>query len=78
MYVTLKPVKTVFGLVQETAREYSVTLLKTSSVGGSGPEKRKQGDILLITSILIVHHVFSACYYNVKIMHNHVIFITNQ
>ncbi len=44
VYVTLKPENVVFGLVQETVREYSVTLLKTISVAGSGPGERKQGD----------------------------------
>lgn len=42
MYVTLKPVNMVFGLVQETVREDSVTLLKTSSVGFSGPGNRNK------------------------------------
>ena len=37
----LKPVSVAFGLVQETAREDSVTLLNTSSVAGSGPGVRK-------------------------------------
>lgn len=42
MYVTVKPVNVVFGLFQETVTEDSVTLLKTSSVGGSGPGRRNK------------------------------------
>lgn len=40
MYVTLNPAKAPLGLVQETAREDSVTLLKTISVAGSGPGEK--------------------------------------
>lgn len=40
VYVILKPANVVFGLDQETVSEDSVTLLKTISVGGSGPDKR--------------------------------------
>lgn len=46
VYVTLKPVNVVFGLDQETLRETSVTLLKTISVAGSGPSKRKKYNIV--------------------------------
>ena len=35
--MTLKPVKALFGLDQETVTDDSVTLLNTISVGGSGP-----------------------------------------
>ena len=38
-----KPVRALLGLDQDTAREDSVTLLKTMSVGGSGPEDRERG-----------------------------------
>ena len=37
VYVTLKPVKALFGLDQETVTDDSVTLLNTISVAGSGP-----------------------------------------
>ena len=35
--MTLKPVKVLFGLDQETVTDDSVTLLSTISVAGSGP-----------------------------------------
>lgn len=40
--MTLKPLTAVFGLVQDTVRDLSVSSLKTMSVGGSGPEENHQ------------------------------------
>lgn len=39
VYVTRKLSNVVFGFDQETVSDDSVTLLKTISVGGSGPDK---------------------------------------
>lgn len=38
VYVTRKPANVLFGLDQETVSDDPVTLLKTISVGGSGPK----------------------------------------